>query len=82
MSGWDGESMGIELARPADPNDEWRISWNGRSLVTFAGPDARLRAELCYRELIARVEADDHAPERKAKEVSTNRGASAPKTGP
>jgi hypothetical protein len=51
--------MGVELKRPAHPNDEWRIAWNGRSVVAFAGPDAEERAELCYRQLIARLVPDE-----------------------
>ena len=62
--------MGVELKRPTHPNDDWRISWNGRSIVAFAGPDAEERAERCYRELISRLGRDDQAEGKDAGESS------------
>jgi len=62
--------MGVELERPTHPNDDWRISWNGRSVVAFAGPEAQERAEQCYRELITRLGPIGRAGSKNAGEPS------------
>jgi hypothetical protein len=74
--------MRVELMRPKHPDEEWRIAVNGLSVVAFAGPGAEERAVECYQELNERLFAADHSPRRNANDVSTNRGASFPKTGP
>lgn len=73
--------MRVELMRPTQPDAEWRVAVNGQSVVAFAGPDAEQRAEQSYRELLCRLDADQ-SPRKNASDVSTNRGASLPNTGP